>query len=94
LPFQAGVCEGCGYSDYLEHVHGENRDAWLCRHCRETLEEDGELKLCDDTTIILNLTEYCGDCGAKLNPNNMWSEHTCKRCAAQLGLEPETETPP
>ena len=30
--------------------------------------------------------EYCGDCGKKLTPQNMWSEYTCRDCARELGL--------
>jgi predicted Zn-ribbon and HTH transcriptional regulator len=41
MPFQAGRCEGCGFHDYLEEVKG----AWLCKYCRDTLCEEGELEL-------------------------------------------------
>jgi hypothetical protein len=31
MPFQAGVCEGCGEYDYLTYVGNK----WLCKYCRE-----------------------------------------------------------
>jgi len=34
-------CEGRGEVDYVEDVLGH----WLCRYCRETLEEEGHIVL-------------------------------------------------
>jgi len=47
LPLQAGRCEGCDFYDYLEEVAG----AWLCKYCRETPYEEGELELVDGTAV-------------------------------------------
>jgi len=41
MPFQMAKCEGCGEIDYVEDVLGH----WLCRYCRETLEEEGHIVL-------------------------------------------------
>ena len=41
MPFQMAKCEGCGEVDYVEDVLGH----WLCRYCRETLEEEGHIVL-------------------------------------------------
>jgi hypothetical protein len=41
MPFQACPCDGCGEVDYVEFVEGY----WLCRYCRRTLEDDGEVWL-------------------------------------------------
>ncbi len=45
MPVQFGKCEGCGFEDYLEYVHAKPHGAWLCKYCRETLYEDGEIEL-------------------------------------------------
>lgn len=47
MPFQMHVCDGCGEMDYVESVGSY----WLCRYCRRTLEEDGEVELMDGTIL-------------------------------------------
>ncbi len=49
MPFQMFVCDGCGEIDYVECVGSY----WLCRYCRRTLEEDGEVELMDGTILRL-----------------------------------------
>jgi hypothetical protein len=49
MPFQMHVCDGCGEIDYVECVGSY----WLCRYCRRTLEEDGEVELMDGTILRL-----------------------------------------
>jgi len=54
MPYQACKCEGCGEYDYVEYVPADNRGAFLCRYCRETLYEEGEIELV--TGEVLKLT--------------------------------------
>jgi ribosomal protein L37AE/L43A len=49
MPFQIYICDGCGEIDYVEFVEGY----WLCRYCRRTLEDDGEVELMDGTILRL-----------------------------------------
>jgi hypothetical protein len=49
MPFQMYICDGCGEIDYVECVG----NCWLCRYCRTTLEEDGEIELMDGTILRL-----------------------------------------
>ena len=51
MPFQIGKCEGCGHTDHLEFVWAWPEGAWLCRYCRETLEDEGEIELEDGRVI-------------------------------------------
>ena len=57
MPFQAGICESCEEYDYLECVEGKKHCAWLCRYCRETLEEEGVIDLKDGKIIELERKE-------------------------------------
>ena len=47
MVMQVGKCDGCGFYDHLEFCDG----VWLCKYCRETLEEDGKIEL--ENGIIL-----------------------------------------
>jgi hypothetical protein len=49
VPFQMRVCDGCGEMDYVECAGSY----WLCRYCRRTLEESGEIELMDGTILRL-----------------------------------------
>jgi len=35
------------------------------------------------------MDEYCGECFSKLTDENAWSNHTCVKCAIELGLTTE-----
>jgi len=51
MPLQIGLCEGCGEVDHLEYVHGKEKGVFLCRYCKFTLEEDGEIELMDGSIL-------------------------------------------
>lgn len=38
MPFHARKCSRCGEVDYVEYIDGE----WLCRYCKEALEDEKE----------------------------------------------------
>jgi len=51
-------------------------DGVRCSRCGEMMKENRDY-----------LREYCVECGTELTEKTIWSEHTCRKCAKELGLE-------
>ena len=66
MPFQVGRCEACGYEDHVDYVDARPHGAWLCKYCRESLYEDGELELENGEKIVKDYSiNFIGDIGDK-----------------------------
>ncbi len=62
MPFQVGRCEACGYGDHVDYVDARPHGAWLCKYCRESLYEDGELELENGEKIVKDYSiNFIGD---------------------------------
>jgi len=53
MPMHIERCNGCEETDHLEEVQAKNGYFYLCRYCRETLEEEEYLETEDGRVIEL-----------------------------------------